>query len=438
MPLALAPGIHYNNRMSHRLGPDEQFHLIRRGTVEIHVEAELRRKLQRSVETGVPLRVKVGFDPTAPDLHLGHTVVIQKMRQFQELGHEVYFLIGDFTGLIGDPTGKSETRKPLTREEIDANARTYREQVFKILDPEQTRVVFNSAWLAPLTAADVVRTSAQVTVARMLAREDFAARYREGRPISLHEFLYPLFQAYDSVALRTDVELGGTDQTFNLLVGRDLQRAFGQEPQVAITMPILEGLDGTQKMSKSLGNYVGMTELPEEIYGKCMSIPDHLTLRYFTLVTPLDGRDIEELENGLRTGRIHPMEAKKRLAHTIVSQFWGAEAAQRATKEFERVHQKRETPEEIPLVEIQPPVESASGAVTVTYLVVAAGLVPSNSEARRLIQQGGIYLDGRRVTDSNLPIAPGREYLVQVGRRKFKRCKVNPNPSSRSAPGSRA
>jgi len=410
------------------LSVDEQLQVIRRGTVEIYVEEELRRKLDRSLAAGRPLRVKVGFDPTAPDLHLGHTVIIHKMRQFQELGHEVYFLIGDFTGMIGDPTGKSETRKPLTREEIEANARTYREQVFKILDPEQTRVVFNSTWLAPLTAADVIRMSAHVSVARMLAREDFSARHREGRPISLHEFLYPVFQAYDSVALQTDVELGGTDQTFNLLVGRDLQRAFGQEPQIAITLPILEGLDGAQKMSKTLGNYVGITEPPDEIYGKCMSIPDHLTLRYFTLVTPIGPDELDRLRSGLQTGAIHPMEAKKQLAHTIVRQFRGVEAADRAALEFERVHQRREQPQEVPLTEF--PASSGRLVIPITSVMMTTGLVSSHSEGRRLIQQGGVYLNGNKVEDPTLKIElkPDREDLIQVGRRKFVRCRVKTSP----------
>ena len=303
---------------------DEQLAQIRLGTAAIVSEDELRGKLERARSRGTPLRIKVGFDPTAPDLHLGHTVVIQKMRQFQDLGHTVYFVIGDFTGLIGDPTGKSETRKALTRAEVEANAQTYRDQVFKILDPERTRVVFNSAWLAPLRAEDVIRMTAQVTVARLLSREDFATRYEAERPIHLHEFLYPLFQAQDSVALETDVEMGGTDQTFNLLVGRDLQRAVGQEPQISITMPILVGTDGVQKMSKSLGNYIGITEPPAEMYGKLMSISDPVMLAYYPLVSGLGAAEVEAITTGIGAGTHHPMEAKKRLAQLIVTRFHGA------------------------------------------------------------------------------------------------------------------
>jgi tyrosyl-tRNA synthetase len=302
---------------------DEQLARIRLGTAAIVSEDELRGKLERARRAGAPLRVKVGFDPTAPDLHLGHTVVIQKMRQFQDLGHTVYFVIGDFTGLIGDPTGKSETRKPLTRVEVEANAQTYRDQVFKILDPERTRVVFNSAWLAPLRAEDVIRMTAQVTVARLLSREDFATRYEAERPIHLHEFLYPLFQAQDSVALETDVEMGGTDQTFNLLVGRDLQRAVGQEPQISITMPILVGTDGVQKMSKSLGNYIGITEPPGEMYGKLMSVSDAVMLAYYPLVSGLGPAEVDAMTAGVQGGSLHPMEAKKRLAQLVVGRFQG-------------------------------------------------------------------------------------------------------------------
>jgi len=309
---------------------EEQLARIRRGTAEIIVEAELRQKLLRSARSGVPLKVKLGLDPTAPDLHLGHTVVLQKLRDFQELGHQVIIIIGDFTGLIGDPSGRSETRRPLTRAEIETNAETYRVQLGKILDMSRTRVEFNSTWLAPLKLEDLIRLTATVTVAQLLQREDFADRYAAGRPISLHEFLYPICQAYDSVALAADVELGGTDQTFNLLVGRDLQRAFGQEPQVAITTPILEGLEGAQKMSKSLGNYVGITEPPGEIYGKLMSLPDALMPRYFTLVTRLPEEEIRAIVRDLDTGQLHPMHVKKRLARSVVEQYHGRPAAEAA------------------------------------------------------------------------------------------------------------
>ena len=326
---------------------DEQLAVLRQGATTIVTEEELRSKLERSVRTGAPLVVKVGFDPTAPDLHLGHTVVIHKMRQFQELGHTIYFVIGDFTGLIGDPSGKSETRKPLTREEVEANAQTYRDQVFKILDPERTRVAFNSSWLAPLAAADVIRMAGQVTVARLLSREDFAQRYEAERPIHLHEFLYPLFQAQDSVALRADVEMGGTDQTFNLLVGRDLQRAMGQEPQIAITMPLLVGTDGVQKMSKSLGNYVGITEPPAQMFGKLMSVSDAVMRAYYPLVGGLSPAEVAAMEAGLQDGRVHPMEAKKRLASAVVARFHGDPAARAAEEGFARQFQAREVPTEV-------------------------------------------------------------------------------------------
>lgn len=397
----------------------EQLDLLRRGSAAVITEEELRAKLERSVGTGSPLRVKVGFDPTAPDLHLGHTVVIQKMRHFQELGHEVFFVIGDFTGMIGDPTGKRETRPPLTPGEIEANAQTYREQVFRILDPERTRVVFNSSWLAPLRAEDVVRMSGQVTVAQLLAREDFAARYAAQRPIHLHEFLYPLFQAYDSVALRADVELGGTDQTFNLLVGRDLQRAMGQDPQIAITLPILPGLDGVQKMSKSLGNYVGITEPPGEMYGKLMSISDELMLAYYPLVTSLPTREIRAIEAGVRGGLVHPMDAKKRLARTVVAQFHGEAAARDAEAAFVRQFQERQVPGGIQRIRYPLPPDRK---VRVDHLVASTQIVSSTSEARRVIRQGGIRIDQERVEDPYqlLTCSPGQEILVQRGRREFR------------------
>jgi tyrosyl-tRNA synthetase len=397
---------------------DEQLAQIRLGTAAIVSEDELRGKLARARARTAPLRIKVGFDPTAPDLHLGHTVVIQKMRQFQDLGHTVYFVIGDFTGLIGDPTGKSETRRALTRAEVEANAQTYRDQVFKILDPERTRVVFNSAWLAPLRAEDVIRMTAQVTVARLLSREDFAVRYEEERPIHLHEFLYPLFQAQDSVALETDVEMGGTDQTFNLLVGRDLQRAVGQEPQISITMPILVGTDGVQKMSKSLGNYIGITEPAAEMYGKLMSISDAVMLTYYPLVSGLGPTEVEATTAGLRAGTHHPMEAKKRLAELVVTRFHGAAAARTAEEAFSRQFQRREVPEDVREYPLR------LGVKVVAWEVVAGThLASSASEARRLIQQGGIRIDGEKVEDpyQTVGIRPGDTLLVQRGRRDFAR-----------------
>jgi tyrosyl-tRNA synthetase len=407
---------------------DEQLDLLRQGTATIVTEEELRAKLERSVRTGTPLVVKVGFDPTAPDLHLGHTVVIHKMRQFQELGHTIYFVIGDFTGLIGDPSGKSETRKPLTREEVEANAQTYRDQVFKILDPERTRVAFNSSWLAPLAAADVIRMAGQVTVARLLSREDFALRYEAERPIHLHEFLYPLFQAQDSVALRADVEMGGTDQTFNLLVGRDLQRAMGQEPQIAITMPILVGTDGVQKMSKSLGNYVGITEPPAQMFGKLMSVSDAVMRAYYPLVGGVAAVEVAAIEAGLQDGRVHPMEAKKRLASAVVARFHGTPAARAAEEAFARQFQAREVPTDVPRVPLPAGVEHRLFEV-----VLRADLAASASEAKRLIQQGGIRLDERKVEDpyATLVVRPGEQVLVQKGRREFRRLEGVPGEGGR-------
>lgn len=396
---------------------DEQLARIRRGTAEVIAEANLRQKLERSGQTGTPLRVKLGLDPTAPDLHLGHTVVLQKLRDFQALGHQAIIIMGDFTGMIGDPSGRAETRKPLSRGEIEANASTYRSQLGKILDMDQTRIEFNSAWLASLTLENLIRLTSTVTVAQLLQRDDFAGRYSAGRPISLHEFLYPICQAYDSVAIVADVELGGTDQTFNLLVGRDLQRAFGQEPQVAITTPILEGLDGSQKMSKSLGNYVGISEPLDEMYGKLMSIPDSLMLRYFTLVTRLPEEEIETIARELAAGVRHPMEAKKRLSRAVVTQYHGERAAVAAEAAFVRVFQERQTPvtvDEIPL-----PTPHAD--TPIVAVLRESGLVPSNSEARRMIQQGAVEVNGTRISDVNTTLRAGKEYTIKVGKRRFRR-----------------
>jgi tyrosyl-tRNA synthetase len=391
---------------------DEQLARIRRGAAEIIVDAELMAKLERSRRTATPLKVKLGLDPTAPDLHLGHTVVLQKLRDFQDLGHQIIIIIGDFTGMIGDPTGRSETRRPLTWDEIRSNAETYRAQLGRVLDMSRTQVRFNSEWLGPLTFEHVIRETAHLTVARILQREDFATRYAAGRPISLHEFLYPLAQGYDSVALGADVELGGTDQTFNLLVGRDLQRAHGQEAQVALTVPILEGLDGGQKMSKSLGNYVGITEPPADMYGKLMSISDALMFRYFELVTRVPEAEIAELR------RLHPMEAKKRLARTVTAMYHGEAGAGAAEAAFSRVVQAKEVPDNIELIRLSTPSDSEPA----WKIVVLAGMAPSNSEARRLIQQGAVEVDGSRVTDPNLKVElSGVSRLLQVGKRKFKR-----------------
>ena len=394
----------------------EQLSTIRRGTAEIVVESELRAKLERSLKTGVPLKVKLGLDPTAPDLHLGHTVVLQKLRDFQVLGHQAIIVIGDFTGMIGDPSGRSETRKPLTWEEIRVNAETYRAQLGKILDMSRTSVEFNSTWLGPLTFENIIRETANLTVAQMLQRDDFAARYASGRPISLHEFLYPIAQAFDSVALQADVELGGTDQTFNLLVGRDLQRAHGQEPQVALTVPILEGLDGAQKMSKTLGNYVGITEHPGDMYGKLMSIPDSLMLRYLTLVTRLPEDEIREIGQGLSAGRIHPMEAKKRLARTVTTQYHGEAAAREAEATFVRVFHDRQEPEKIDEIYIP-----GGAKLRLVEIVVATGYVSSKSEARRKILEGAVDVDNATVMDPNaMPLSDGRRRLIRMGKRFWK------------------
>ncbi len=395
----------------------EQMAVIRRGAVEILLEKELHDKLEKSTNTGVPLKIKAGFDPTAPDLHLGHTVLLHKMRQFQQLGHEIYFLIGDFTGMIGDPTGKSETRKPLTREDVLKNAETYKEQVFKILDPEKTKVVFNSEWLAPLSATDMIGLAAKYTVARMLEREDFCNRYANQLPISIHEFLYPLIQGYDSVALKADVELGGTDQKFNLLVGRELQREWGQVPQTVITMPLLEGLDGVNKMSKSLGNYIGINEPADEIFGKIMSVSDDLMIRYYELLSDMTLADLEKLKTGIKDGSVHPMEAKKQLGREMVARYHGMSAANQAEENFVRRFRDNQTPNEMPEVKLSSPEERA----LLCKVLAQADLVKSNSEGRRAIQQGGVKVNGEKISDENLEIVCQGEYVIQVGKRRFAR-----------------
>ncbi|MBT0653874.1 tyrosine--tRNA ligase [Geomobilimonas luticola] len=401
----------------------EQMEIIKRGAVEILLEKELQEKLEKSAKTGTPLRIKAGFDPTAPDLHLGHTVLIHKLRQFQQLGHEVCFLIGDFTGMIGDPTGKSETRKPLTREDVLRNAETYKEQVFKILDPAKTRVVFNSEWLGKLSATDMIGLAAKYTVARMLEREDFSNRFANQLPISIHEFLYPLIQGYDSVALQADVELGGTDQKFNLLVGRELQREWGQTPQTVITMPLLEGLDGVNKMSKSLGNYIGINEPADEIFGKVMSVSDTLMLRYYELLSDLSLAGLEELKRSIKDGTLHPMEAKKRLGREMVTRYHGAAAAVQAEENFVKRFRDNQTPDDMPEVTI-----AAEGEkILLCKLLAQASLVPSNSEGRRAIQQGGVKVNGEKVADENLEIKCAGEYVIQVGKRRFARVIFNPN-----------
>ncbi|MDN5326264.1 MAG: tyrosyl-tRNA synthetase [Moorella sp. (in: firmicutes)] len=392
-----------------------QLSLLRRGVAEIVPEGDLQAKLRKSLATGEPLKVKLGLDPTAPDIHLGHTVVLQKLRQFQELGHQVIIVIGDFTGRIGDPTGKSETRRQLTEAEIMANARTYKEQIFKILDPEKTRVTFNSHWLGKLTFAEVIELAARTTVARMLERDDFARRFQENRPISIHEFFYPLMQGYDSIALAADVELGGTDQKFNLLMGRHLQREYGQEPQVALMMPILPGLDGVQKMSKSLGNYIGIKESPREMYGKTMSLPDELMLTYYELVTAVPLEELAAIRQGLAGGSLHPRDAKMRLAREIVAMYHGPEAAREAEKEFRQVFQQHDLPDDMPELTIK------EDRVWLPRLMVQAGLAPSTSEARRLIRQGAVKVDGERVTDPDFEVEVREGQILQAGKRKFAR-----------------
>jgi tyrosyl-tRNA synthetase len=393
----------------------EQMEIIKRGAVEILVEKELVEKLEKSVKSGVPLKIKAGFDPTAPDLHLGHTVLLHKLRQFQKLGHEVYFLIGDFTGMIGDPTGKSETRKALTREDVLKNAESYKEQVFKILDPKLTKVVFNSEWLGKLSASDMIALASKYTVARMLEREDFSNRFSNQLPISIHEFMYPLVQGYDSVALKADVELGGTDQKFNLLVGRELQREWGQAPQSVITMPLLEGLDGVNKMSKSLGNYIGINEPADEIYGKIMSISDELMLRYYELLSDLTLSEIEKLQSELKDGTMHPMAAKKQLAREMVGRYHGVESAEIADENFIKRFRDNQTPEDMPEFVLA----SEGNKVMLCKVLTEAGLTKSNSEGRRSIQGGGVKVNGEKVSDENKEIDCTGEYIIQVGKRRF-------------------
>tara|TARA_B100000676_G_scaffold297029_1_gene338101 strand:- start:68 stop:1267 length:1200 start_codon:yes stop_codon:yes gene_type:complete len=391
---------------------EESLALIRRGADEIVVESELTKKLER----GQPLRVKAGFDPTAPDLHLGHTVLINKMRQFQELGHHVMFLIGDFTGLIGDPTGRNTTRPPLTQEELLQNAETYKEQVYKILDPDKTEICFNSAWMQPLGTAGMIKLASQHTVARMLERDDFKKRYQSEQAISIHELLYPLCQGYDSVAMRADVELGGTDQLFNLLVGRKLQENAGQEPQIAVTVPILEGLDGVQKMSKSLGNYVGINEPADQIFGKLMRASDELMWRYLTLLSTVDMAKIEkwrvEVDNGL-----NPRDVKMRMAHEQVARFHGDAAARQAQEAFIARFSRRELPQDVEKVTL----EARADGYPISNVIKDAGLTASTSDARRMVSQGAVRIDSERVDDLNMVLGAGFDGVVQVGKRRIAR-----------------
>ena len=403
--------------------PQEQLKYVSKGAVEIIREEELLGKLQRSHREGVPLTVKVGFDPSAPDLHLGHTVVLRKMKHFQDLGHRVVFVIGDFTGMIGDPTGQSKTRPVLTREQLLKNAETYKRQVFKILHPTKTIVDFNSRWLGKLGAAGFIQLASKYTVARLMERDDFATRYRGGLPIGLHEFLYPLAQGYDSVALKADVELGGTDQTFNLLVGRDLMREYGLTPQVVLTMPLLEGLDGVEKMSKSLGNSIGINESPREIYGKVMSISDTLMWRYWELCTDATLAEIADMRHRMGAGELHPKQVKSALARRIVADCHDEKAGKDAAAEFESIFARRENPDDVREVRLP----SAQHPVWVPKLLVTLGMAKSNGEARRLIEQGGVYLEGERLADASqeIPAAPSSSYLFKVGKRHFVRVRFD-------------
>ncbi len=394
---------------------NEQLELIKRGADELLPEDGLVERLKE----GRPLRVKAGFDPTAPDLHLGHTVLINKLRQFQDLGHEVMFLIGDFTGMIGDPTGKNVTRKPLTRDEVIENARTYEQQIFKILDPEKTLVMFNSSWMGGMNAADLIQLAAKHTVARMLERDDFSKRYGGGQPIAIHEFLYPLVQGYDSVAMKADVELGGTDQKFNLLVGRQLQEAYGQKPQCILTMPILEGLDGVQKMSKSLNNYIAIADAPDEMFGKLMSISDDLMWRYFELLSFRPMIEVRRLKDGVAQGK-NPRDVKFELAAEIIARFHDAGAARQAQENFIARFQKGAMPDDMPEVELV----SVDGVIAIANLLKDAGLTDSTSEALRMIKQGAVKIDGEKIEDRALELAIGSEHVYQVGKRKFARVKV--------------
>ena len=391
----------------------EQFRLISHGVADLLPEDEFKKKLEKSVATNTPLIVKLGLDPTAPDIHLGHTVVLRKLKLFQDFGHKVIILIGDFTARIGDPTGKSVTRPPLTEEQVITNAKTYQEQIFKVLDPEKTEVRFNSEWLSKLDFADVLKLASKYTVARMLERDDFHKRYTEGRPISIHEFMYPLMQGYDSIALKADVEFGGTDQTFNLLMGRHLQGEEGMPEQTIITMPILEGLDGVQKMSKSLGNYIGISEAPSEMYGKAMSIPDELMMRYFMLVTDMSIEEQEQLSKDLESGAAHPRDVKMKLAHTIVRLYHGEEAANFGQDEFVRVFQKHAMPTDIPEYKVAITEEP----VFVPQLLSDAGLTASNGEARRSIKAGAFKIDGEKCNEEHIVLKDGM--VLQVGKRKF-------------------
>lgn len=396
----------------------EQLEIIERGTVEVVPINELEKKLKRSIEENRPLKIKLGLDPSAPDIHLGHTVVLQKLKQFQDLGHEVIIIIGDFTGRIGDPTGKSVTRKQLSQEDIMKNAETYKKQIFKVLDPDKTIVTYNSRWLAPFNFEDVIRLAAKTTVARILERDDFKKRYESGQPIGIHEFFYPLMQGYDSVELKADVELGGTDQKFNLLMGRNLQKEFGQEGQIALTMPILEGLDGVQKMSKSLNNYIGVEDSPSEMFGKVMSISDDLIIRYFTLATNTPSERIKEIDEEMKNGK-NPRDFKVLLAKTIIAQYHDEKAGDEAEEEFIKVFAKKEMPDDIPIIEV--PLEKGE-EVWLPKLLSIMKLVSSTSDGKRLYEQGGVKINGEKAIEDKIAVED--DLIIQAGKRKFGKIKL--------------
>jgi tyrosyl-tRNA synthetase len=396
------------------LPAEKQLEIIKRGSVEIILEEELVKKLKRSIDTDSPLKIKAGFDPTAPDIHLGHTVLLEKMRQFQDLGHNIIFLIGDFTGMIGDPTGSSEIRKPLTQEEVLKNAETYEKQVFKILDPEKTKIVFNSEWLRKMDAMELIRIGGMQTVARMLEREDFKQRWESHSPIGIHEFFYPLIQGYDSVALKSDVELGGNDQRFNLLMGREIQKEYGQEPQCLVLMPLLEGTDGIKKMSKSLDNYIGIDESPSDMYGKTMSITDELMLKYYELLSRITIDKLKNMKRDIKNDKIHPKAAKENLAFEIVERYWGKEKAEKAKKEFDEVFKKKGLPDDIPEVKLK----WTDDEMWIAAIMKDTGLAKSTGEAMRLIKQGGVSVNEKKVSDAKENFIKG-EYLFKVGKRRF-------------------
>jgi len=398
------------------LDPERQLDIIKRGTVEIITEEELLDKLKRACESNIPLRIKAGFDPTAPDIHLGHTVLLEKMRQFQELGHDVIFLIGDFTGMIGDPSGRSEMRRPLSREEVLENAKTYESQIYKILEPERTKVVFNSEWMDNMKAHELIKIASIYTVARMLEREDFKQRWIAQSPISIHEFLYPLIQGYDSVVLKADVELGGTDQRFNLIVGREIQKEYSQKPQCLVLMPLLEGIDGVKKMSKSLGNYIGITEPPSDMFGKLMSISDELMLKYYELLSHISNEEFELLKKGIKEGKIHPKSAKEALAFEITERYWGRMDAERARDEFKKIFEKRQIPDNIETFYVSSRDDKRD--CWLPLIMKNSRIVKSTSEAIRLINQGAVKINEDVIRDSDTVLSEG-EYILKAGKRKF-------------------